>query len=413
MVTPSQPSSSIACSSSASAPSTSGSGREAKWPKRSGWVRRIPAPASLTERLSLRAAASSPKWVPGEEMDSSAVAMPHSSMSSTCRAASQVGQPGIPSGCPWPAAVAASTWSRVRKWAWTSTSGSGTEGPPGNGAPALGLADGEQLVLVVAGGFGGGRGVVLTDQLDGAVLVPVGDRVDEGGVQVVAALDVLGQWLLRDGLHGEGVRLDDLQQAQVERPQHRVRADLGDPRVQRPVRVHERRAVQVGGGRTHAVELAAHRRQVLAPGVPEGVLDEQRVERVADADRVGDRCGVLVQGQHRVAEPDHGDWRLANRPPPGPGRTVTTPRDWTRRSASLNVPTETPHRARSSSLVPSRSPGSAAAARDAISAAACSGRVAAGTVARGSQSARRRAGASATIEPPSWPSRSGTTRRPQ
>src|SRR3954452_22374043 len=93
--------------------------------------------------------------------------------------------------------------------------------------------------------------------------------------------------------------------------------------------------------RAHAVELAPHRRQVLAPGVPEGVLDEQRVERVADADRVGDRCGVLVQGQHRVAEPDHGDWRLANRPPPGPGRTVTTPGDWTRRSASLNVPTET------------------------------------------------------------------------
>jgi len=51
-----------------------------------------------------------------------------------------------------------------------------------------------------------------------------------------------------------------------------------------------------------------------------------------------------------------GDWVAANRPPPGPGRIHTTPRAWTSRTASLNVPTETPHCARSSSLEPSRVP---------------------------------------------------------
>jgi hypothetical protein len=56
--------------------STSGRGREAKWPKRPGWSRTVAAPKSLACRDSARAAWSSPKRVPGEERGSIAVATP-------------------------------------------------------------------------------------------------------------------------------------------------------------------------------------------------------------------------------------------------------------------------------------------------------------------------------------------------
>ncbi len=71
---PSLPSTSRACSASVSAPSTSGSGSAAQCPNRPGCVVRRPAPNSLTVRVRVRAAVSSPKWVPREEIDSSAVA---------------------------------------------------------------------------------------------------------------------------------------------------------------------------------------------------------------------------------------------------------------------------------------------------------------------------------------------------
>lgn len=87
----------------------SGRGSEAKWPKRAGWARTSSAAYSLTSRVSARAAVSSPKWVPGEEMDSSEVRMRCSSMSRRCSHASQEGQPGMPSGWMWPAARAAAT----------------------------------------------------------------------------------------------------------------------------------------------------------------------------------------------------------------------------------------------------------------------------------------------------------------
>jgi len=51
----------------------------------------------------------SPKQTPGEEMDRMEVAMPHWSISSRCRAAPQVSQPGPPSGCRIPASFAAWT----------------------------------------------------------------------------------------------------------------------------------------------------------------------------------------------------------------------------------------------------------------------------------------------------------------
>lgn len=58
-----------------------------------------------------------------------------------------------------------------------------------------------------------------------------------------------------------------------------------------------------------------------------------------------------------------GDRSALNRPPPGPGLTVISPRDCT-----LKVPTDTPHWLRNSSLVPSRALGSTAL----TSAATCS-----------------------------------------
>ena len=68
------------------------------------------------------------------------------------------------------------------------------------------------------------------------------------------------------------------------------------------------------------------------------------------------------------------DCAAANTPPPGPGRTEMIPRDCAILIASLKVPTDTSHWARSSSFEPSRSPGSAALAMAMSCAAALSAR---------------------------------------
>ncbi len=62
-----------------------------------GCRRATSAAWSLTCRESLRAAASSPKWVPGEETDSRAVRMPWASISRRCSSGLQAGQRGMPS----------------------------------------------------------------------------------------------------------------------------------------------------------------------------------------------------------------------------------------------------------------------------------------------------------------------------
>jgi hypothetical protein len=90
------------------AASTSGSGSDARSPNRPGWSTAAPRPASLTARARSRAAASSPKWTPGDEIESSDVAIPSRSIAATCSSADHSGTAGKPSGRAWPAATTAS-----------------------------------------------------------------------------------------------------------------------------------------------------------------------------------------------------------------------------------------------------------------------------------------------------------------
>ena len=70
--------------------STSGSGSEPSRPKRPGWSTTARRPASFTSRARSRAAASSARWTPGDEIDRSDVAIPSRSITATCSSADHV-----------------------------------------------------------------------------------------------------------------------------------------------------------------------------------------------------------------------------------------------------------------------------------------------------------------------------------
>ena len=70
------------------------------------------------------------------------------------------------------------------------------------------------------------------DEAEGRVTVAPLQRVDDGRVQGVPRGDVLLKRLLAGGQHGQGVRLDLVEQAAVERAEHGMRADRGDAGVQ-------------------------------------------------------------------------------------------------------------------------------------------------------------------------------------
>ena len=77
----------------------SGSGSDATKPSRSGYLSTAAAPSSLTARHSCAcSAAVSRNATPGEEIDSTAAAMPTSSIIATASATSHCGRAGIPSG---------------------------------------------------------------------------------------------------------------------------------------------------------------------------------------------------------------------------------------------------------------------------------------------------------------------------
>jgi hypothetical protein len=73
---------------------------------------------------------------------------------------------------------------------------------------------------------------VRGDEAEGRLPVSPLQRVDDGRVQGVPRGDVLLQRLFAGGEHGQGVRLDLVEQAAVERAEHGMRADRGDAGVQ-------------------------------------------------------------------------------------------------------------------------------------------------------------------------------------
>jgi 2-polyprenyl-6-methoxyphenol hydroxylase-like FAD-dependent oxidoreductase len=138
---------------------------------------------------------------------------------------------------------------------------------------------------------------------------------------------------------------------------------------------------------------------VLRGDANDSLLDAYGAERSPHVRHFID-CG-RCRGRGRSCRAEPSDCSAANRPPPGPGRMVSSPRACRSRMASLNVPTDTPHWARSSSLEPSRSPAGTACAISASRPAAISARdcrgARSGRAAKGStrsQSPRRSAGSS-------------------
>ena len=101
--TPSSARSSIATPTSATAATTSGSGRLANAPNRPGWAAIVSAATSFTCRaISRVSATSSPTCTPGDDTDRNAIRTPSRSISSTWAAALHSGSPGMPSGWAWP-----------------------------------------------------------------------------------------------------------------------------------------------------------------------------------------------------------------------------------------------------------------------------------------------------------------------
>lgn len=161
-------------------------------------------------------------------------------------------------------------------------------------------------------------GVVLGNESHGPVVIVVGDSVDQRRVHDVAVGEGVGHRLFPRGLDAERMGLDDVEQAGVERPKHRVRAYRGDGRVQLPVGAQERHGVRALRRPAHVPQDLPQAGQVCGGGVPEGILDEQRVKGIADPDRLGDRSlAGVVEGEHGIAQPDHR--RLPGREQAAPG----------------------------------------------------------------------------------------------
>jgi hypothetical protein len=99
--------------------------------------------------------------------------------------------------------------------------------------------------------------------------------------------------------------LDDLQQRTVEGSQQLAGTDRGDLGVQLPVGLHEGCRIPAGDRRGHGLQAVAENGEVGRGGVPQRVLDQQRIQRVPDADGVGHGGLAGVQFEQGLAQPGH------------------------------------------------------------------------------------------------------------
>ncbi len=134
----------------------------------------------------------------------------------------------------------------------------------------------------------------------------------------------------------------------------------------RACRAQFARTNRSGSRRSAAAAISASTSRSSAMSAGEACQSASSMSSGSSASRMRTASATEVSAVSRASTelPSRtiGDCAAANTPPPGPGRTEMTPRDWAMRTASLNVPTETSQRARSSSFEPSRSPGAASSA---------------------------------------------------
>ena len=138
-------------------------------------------------------------------------------------------------------------------------------------------------------------------------------------MQPVTLLDVARQRRALARQHGQRMPLDDLQQRTVEGSQQLAGADRGDLGVQLPVGVHEGCRVPAGGRRGHGLQAVAENGEVGGGGVPQRVLDQQRVQCVPDADGLGHGGLASVQFEQGLPEPDRRGPVRDEQPATGPG----------------------------------------------------------------------------------------------
>jgi hypothetical protein len=148
---------------------------------------------------------------------------------------------------------------------------------------------------------GSGGGVVPGDGVPDGVLVAGDDRLHQVGVDLVAVGAVVGgRGVLVVEAGGRGVEVP--QGAGVDRPRHPVRADGGDPLVQRPVGAQE--AVPVRGG-AQLLQQAPEIAGVPFGPVVRGADVDEHLEVVAQLDGVGDGPRLLRDAEQRVPQPHH------------------------------------------------------------------------------------------------------------